>query len=101
MKAELTLHERFAFPDGAVVEMKVYQVPKSKFTPHGFKYSLVYIKNRQRLIGYDNHEQQGDHRHYRGQIEPYVFTTVDRLLDDFRRDLRSIKGEEGDEGTQS
>jgi len=36
--------------------MKAYDVPKTASAPHGFKYSLVYIRGGNRLVGYDNHE---------------------------------------------
>lgn len=72
--------------------MKAYDVPKTPSTPHRFKYSLVYIL---RLVGYDNHEHRGDHRHFRTITTPYVFTTIDRLIEDFRRDMSAVKKELG------
>jgi hypothetical protein len=45
------------------------------------------------LVGYDNHERKGDHRHYRTNTMPYDFTTVDRLIEDFLRDVDAIKKE--------
>jgi hypothetical protein len=78
---------------GGLVEMKAYTVPRTASTPHGFKYSLVYIREGQRLIGYDNHERKGDHRHFRTTTIPYIFTTVEHLIEDFRRDMAAIKKE--------
>ena len=75
--------------------MKAYQVPKTMSTPHGYKYSLVYIYNSQRLVGYDNHEQKGDHRHNRTLTLPYAFRSVDRLIDDFLSDMAAVKKEIG------
>ena len=43
------------------MEIKAYRVPKTMSTPHGYKYSLVYIYDGHRLVGYDNHERKGDH----------------------------------------
>ena len=63
--------------------------------PLPFEYSLVYILKGQRLVGYDNHERKGDHRHFRTITTPYVFTTVDRLIEDFRRDMAAVKKELG------
>lgn len=73
--------------------MKAYDVPKTTSSPHGFKYSLVYIRGGKRLVGYDNHERKGDHRHYRSDTATYAFTTVDRLIEDFLRDVRKAKEE--------
>lgn len=73
--------------------MKAYQVPRAKSTPHGFKYSLVYIYEGRRIVGYDNHEHQGDHRHKHAMITPYVFTSVDQLTTDFLIDVATAKKE--------
>jgi hypothetical protein len=54
---------------------------------------LVYIFNGRRLVGYDNHERKGDHRHHRHVIEPYAFQSIDQLIDDFLSDVASIKEE--------
>ena len=74
--------------------MKAYQVPRTMCTPHGSKYSLVYIYNGHRLLGYDNHEHQGDHRHYRTFTSPiHLYIWVDRLVDDFLSDMKAVKKE--------
>jgi uncharacterized protein DUF6516 len=90
-KATLVFHQKYIDERGGIVEMKAYQVPKSEATPHGFKYSLVYIREGQRLVGYDNHERKGDHRHYRGQTTSYAFSTVDQLIEDFLSDVELEK----------
>ena len=94
-KAKLVLHTRYVDEQGGLVEMKAYDVPKTPSTLHGFKYSLGYILKGQRLVGYDNHEHKGDHRHFRTTTTPYVFTTVDHLIEDFRRDMAAVKKELG------
>ena len=71
--------------------MKVYDVPRTPTTPHGFKYSLVYFLKGKRLVGYDNHKHKGDHRHFHSATTPYVFTTVDGLIQDFRHDVAAVK----------
>ena len=73
--------------------MKAYQVPRTTSTPHGYKYSLVYIYDGCRLVGYDNHEHKGDHRHHRSLTSSYAFLSVDRLIDDFLVDVAAIKKE--------
>ncbi|WP_407081004.1 toxin-antitoxin system TumE family protein [Leptospirillum ferrooxidans] len=40
------------------------------------------------MVGYDNEKGKGDHRHYRDREEPYVFRTVDRLIEDFNTDVK-------------
>lgn len=80
-----------------IVEAKVWQVPKSGDKPHGVKFSIVYIKNGKRLIGYDNAEDRGYHRHLTDREEAYRFVDIWRLLDDFKQDVQDIRGEEWDE----
>ena len=42
------------------------------------------------MVRYDNETGKGDHRHVGRRAEPYRFTTVDTLLDDFMRDVRAM-----------
>ena len=89
-KAELVIHRRVVEPDGSLVEIKVWQVPKSLRQPHGFKYSLVYIVGGQRLLGYDNAHGH-DHRHVRKRGYAYTFSSPAALVEDFLRDLADIR----------
>jgi len=76
--------------DGSLVEIKVWQVPKNSRQPHGFKYSLVYIVEGQRVLGYDNAHGR-DHRHIREKGYPYPFNSPAALVEDFLRDLADIR----------
>jgi hypothetical protein len=64
MRAVLIRHSRLKFADRGLIEVKLWGVPASPDKPHGYKYSLVYIAEGRRVIGYDNAERRGDHRHY-------------------------------------
>lgn len=90
MKAELLIHDKIEDKHGGIVEVKVWSIPKTADRPHGFKYSLVYIKNGERVIGYDNAEGKGDHRHYGDKEMPYKFRGIDKLFEDFYKDLREV-----------
>ncbi|OGP72834.1 MAG: hypothetical protein A2V86_09000 [Deltaproteobacteria bacterium RBG_16_49_23] len=96
MRAVKILHTKEVKGD-EIVEIKIWQVPKSKNPPHGVKYSIAYVKRGKRLVGYDNAEGKGDHRHYRDKEEPYKFNSMQDLLRDFKRDLRELRGGEWDE----
>ena len=87
MKAELLFHQRIDYDDGAIVEMVLWRV-KSPVPPstHGLKYSLFYGRPGIREVGYDNERGKGDHRHFQG-VE-----TVERLMADFWRDVRRLRG---------
>ena len=77
---------------GGIVEMVIWKLPEADSErPHGLKYRLVYVRDGERLVGYDNERGKGDHRHYGGREEPYQFTDIDGLLSDFWSDVRSVQ----------
>lgn len=47
------------------------------------------------MAGYDSERGKGDHRHLGNVEEPYAFTTIARLLDDFEADVMALRGETG------
>ena len=93
-EVELLIHDKVKDRYGGIVEIKIWLVPKSTDKPYGYKYSLVYIKHGKRILGYDNAEGKGDHRHYGNEETHYKFTNVKKLFDDFYRDLREVKNYE-------
>ena len=97
MTAKLLLHSK-EIKEDEIIKIKVWQVPKSTEKPHGVKFSIAYINNGKRLLGYDNAEGKGYHKHRAGIEKPYYFTTIWQLLDDFRKDLRKLRGRDWDEG---
>ena len=88
MKAVPVKRVKVSDEHGNTIEIKVWSVPRSPEKPHGYKYSLVYVVDEKRVVGYDNAEGRGDHRHYHDKEEPYTFKGIDRLLDDFYKDVR-------------
>ena len=93
-KAKLIVKEKVEFQDGTIAEMKLWKVPKTEDKPHGYKYSFAYIRHGKRVIGYDNAEGKGDHRHYGSGEEIYEFKDIDKLFDDFYNDVRRAKEHE-------
>jgi len=89
----MVFHEKVVEPDNSIIEVKTWSVPATSDKPHGFKYSLVYIKDGERVLGYDSHEGRGGHRHFKGSESPYKFKSIDRLFEVFYEDLRRIKNE--------
>ncbi len=79
----------------ALLKLRYGQVPKLPEKPHGYKYSLVYIKHGRRVMGYDNAEGKGDHRHYGDKEMPYKFESIEKLFKDFYKDLREVMKDEG------
>jgi hypothetical protein len=45
------------------------------------------------VLRYDNEAGKGDHRHVGTKEMPYVFVSVDSLLDDFLSDVAAWKGD--------
>jgi hypothetical protein len=99
MVATLVIHTK-EIKEDEMVEIKVWQVPRTKTMPDGVKISVVYIRNGKRLLGYDNAEGKGYHRHFMGKEEPYRFSHVRALLGDFKKDIRSIRGRDWDESQE-
>jgi len=93
MRAVLILRERVIDEEGDLTELVLWQVPRSPKHPEGIKYrqALVLSGTRRPAVLYDNHHPKGHHRHRGGVQEPYNFSTIDRLLEDFQADVRRGK----------
>ena len=91
MKGTLIRHTKVREDNGNIIEIKLWKVPSSVDKPHGYKYSLAYVVKDKRVIGYDNGESQGDHRHYEDNIAPYEFRSVWQLIGDFLKDIEKYK----------
>lgn len=93
-RAILILSRKQVLADGAIVEIKIWRLSRiTAERPHGLKYSLFYGRPGERIIGYDNEQGKGDHRHYRDREEPYLFTGLERLIADFERDVMRERGD--------
>jgi len=51
----------------------------------------------ERVLGYDNAEGKGDHKHYRSNETTYKFSSIWNLLRDFKTELKRIRGGDWDE----
>jgi hypothetical protein len=91
VKATLLFHDKKRDELGNIMEVKVWRVAIGEHTPHGFKYSLVYVANGVRVVGYDNERGKGDHKHSAGRELPYLFTTPEALVKDFLADVEAWK----------
>ncbi|MBN2033279.1 MAG: hypothetical protein JW836_08390 [Deltaproteobacteria bacterium] len=91
MRAKLVFHTKTIKGD-EIVEVRIWEIPRSLHKPHGIKFSVVYVKGGKRLGGYDNAEQKGYHRHFLDNDEPYEFVNIWKLIEDFRSDLERIRG---------
>ena len=88
IKAVLLARAKDIRSDGSIVEVVVWQLPEPlQPSTHSFKYRLYYGAGGVSRVRYDNERGKGDHRHIGEQEEDCDFTTVERLLDDFERDI--------------
>lgn len=84
MKAELVIKDKEVIAEGQMIEMVVWKVPVPvEPSTHDFKYSLAYIVNGERVVGFDNERGKGDHCHLDGVETEYRFTSLPELVDDF------------------
>lgn len=74
--------------DGAIVDVVVWRLPQPLApSSHDFKYRVYYGRSGIDRVRYDNERGKGDHRHINGQELQYSFESIDKLLDDFERDI--------------
>lgn len=93
-KARLLYSDRQDFPDGGIVEMKIWRLPAADAERrHGLKYRLFYGRRGARLVGYDNERGKGDHRHIGEHEYPYCFESVEKLVADFLADVAKARGD--------
>lgn len=87
-KAALIFTEKYLAGGDVVVEIKVWQLPKSdwKRYPDKIKYRLVCIntKTRKKVL-MDNHSPKGHHIHLDDLEKDYDFSTVEKLFSDFKK----------------
>lgn len=85
----MLLHDKVLLKSGVIVETKVWRISGDKRYPDGLKYSLFAVYGGDVLVGYDNHDPKGHHRHI-GEVESeYNFTTLENYETILRRILRS------------
>ena len=88
MKAGPVLHEKKVVTNrasgiSAIVELKIWSVPKSRDYRTGIKYSLYLVAQGNVIVGMDNHKPKGPHLHLGEQELPYLFRGIPKLLADF------------------
>ena len=93
MRALLLRRTKYVDADGDLVELVLWQVPRSAAYPDGLRYRLAFVPAGAEAPGilYDNHHPKGPHRHCGRAEDAYPFTTVARLLRDVLEDVRRAK----------
>lgn len=94
MKAVRIFYDKAVLPDGSIVEMTIWQLPRASVErAHGLKYSLFYGRDGKRIVGYDNEHGKSDHRHVHEVEYRYKFVSVEQLVADFLADVERVKSE--------
>ena len=88
MKARLVFHEKrlvwsASLNSAGVVELKVWDIPKSEEYPAGRKFSLFLVAQGEMLVGIDNHKPKGPHLHPGHEELPFRYTDDAQLLEEF------------------
>jgi hypothetical protein len=90
MQATLIAHTKEVRNDGAIVEIVIRSLPEPlPPSVHHYKYRLYYGQGGVGRVRYDNERGKDDHRHIDGRELSYRFESIDKLLDDFERDIAS------------
>jgi len=88
---KLVFRDKFIDPRGYLRELVVWSTPRNKKNPDGVRYRLAYIgKDKKPLIIYDNHHPKGHHKHIKGREIPYVYSSLEQLIEDFERDIEEV-----------
>jgi hypothetical protein len=92
MIAELVLYQKEKSDDGSIIEMVVWKIPPSIERAHGFKYRFHYGSVEGTChVRYDNKLSKGDHKHIGDREEPYQFESIEKLIADFKADIRAYE----------
>ncbi len=93
MRAIIVHRNKRILPNGSVEEIAIWKLPEpTKDHPHGLKYRLYFgLADGTCQVRYDNEKGKGDHKHILDQEEPYVFVSIERLIEDFLIDIKRVR----------
>lgn len=88
MKAILMARTRIVHSTRSFAELVLWRVPAPVAgSAHEFKYRLAFVVDSACVVRYDNEVGKGDHRHFGATETAYKFSTPERLLVDFQKDI--------------
>ena len=79
--------------ENEIISVKAWKVPKSKAYPEGINYTMAFIRDGKRVLGYDNNTFEGHHKHFLGQKSKITFTSLEKLFVQFMQEIKIIRGE--------
>lgn len=97
VKATELYRQRLVLSESRFAELVLWRLPRPVAgSRHSFKYRLAYVVDGECVLRYDNESGKGDHRHVGDSESRYRFTTPERLIADFQRDIERWNHENGD-----
>lgn len=97
MPAVPLVRTRIVYLDTAFAELVLWRLARPVAgSVHRFKYRLAYVVDGRCVLRFDNEAGKGDHRHIGSSASAYRFTTPERLLADFQRDIARWNDENRD-----
>lgn len=82
------LRQRIVYSERSFAELVLWELREPLAgSRHSFKYRLAFVVDLVCVLRYDNEAGKGDHRHRDGKEYPYLFSSPEKLLADFRRDI--------------
>jgi hypothetical protein len=91
------VHQRIVYSEDAFAELVLWEPPKPLAgSAHRYKYRLAYVVAGVAVLRYDNEDGKGDHRHRGAVEETYSFSSPERLITDFQRDIARWNDENRD-----
>ena len=73
------------------VIIRIKCVKQDNYHPQGVKYPFVLLEDEKRILGYDNHERQGNHKHTRNKIEKIDLSDVFDILNNFKKEVKEYE----------
>jgi hypothetical protein len=96
MAAIELVRTRIVYSEVAFAELVLWQIPRPLAgSRHRYKYRLAYVVRDVCVLRYDNESGKGDHRHYGSSERAYSFSTPEKLIADFQRDIARWNDENG------
>ena len=88
MKAMLIARTRIVYSTHSFAELVLWRVPSPvPGSAHEFKYRLAYVIDSVCVVRYDNEVGKGDHRHFGETENAYKFSTPEKLIVDFQKNI--------------
>lgn len=82
------LRQRAVDSNTSFPQLAVWRLPRPlPGSSHSFKYQLAYVVDGVCVLRFDNESGKGDHRHFGAKESKYVFSTPEKLVADFQRDI--------------